>query len=90
MTNMRGTIWNWIQNHTSKKKKKKEEDSQSVDWKALASFQTANIRIYTPRQQQVMGKLFFDHFLSQSSSLIFPLGKRLVLILIVLYSWQLW
>lgn len=67
-----------------------KKNSQSVDWKAVASFQTANIRIYTPSQQQVMGKLFFDHFLSQSSSLIFPLGKRLVLILIVLYSQQLW
>lgn len=53
--------------HLKLQKKIKKKNSQSV-----ACLQTANIRIYTPRQQQVMRKLFFDGFLSQSPSLISP------------------
>lgn len=91
--NKRGTISNWkLKSQIIKKEKKieRKKPAQRVDWKALASFQTANVGIYTPSQQQVMGKLFFEDFLSQSSSLIFLLGRGDVLILIVLYSWQLW
>lgn len=77
MTNMKGKIF---EIDLEKKRKKKNHTSKTKNSQSVASLQTANIRIYTPRQQQVMGKLFFDAFLSQSSSLIFPLGTRLVLI----------
>lgn len=62
----RWQIWvEWFQTEY-KLTHREEKKKQSVDWKAVASFQTDNIQIYSPSQQQVMGKLFFDHFLSQS------------------------
>lgn len=41
------------------------------DWKAVSSFSPAN----NASQLQVMGKLSLDHFVCQSSRLIFPLER---------------